>query len=70
MNAVMDLARDEAGDDTDLGTAETDVAAGALYESRGFSNREGKPDGLINYYYEPSRNRASEPRIIGLSYRL
>ena len=24
----------------------------ALYESLGFSNREGKPDGPLNYYYE------------------
>jgi hypothetical protein len=36
----------------DLGTSEADVAARALYESLGFSNREGKPDGPINYYYE------------------
>jgi ribosomal protein S18 acetylase RimI-like enzyme len=52
MNAAMDLARDEGADYMDLGTAETDVAARALYESLGFSNREGKPDGPINYYYE------------------
>jgi ribosomal protein S18 acetylase RimI-like enzyme len=36
----------------DLGTAETDVAARSLYESLGFSNREGKPDGPVNYFYE------------------
>jgi ribosomal protein S18 acetylase RimI-like enzyme len=36
----------------DLGTAEDDVAARALYESLGFSNREDKPDGPVNYYYE------------------
>jgi ribosomal protein S18 acetylase RimI-like enzyme len=52
MNAAMALARDEGADYMDLGTAETDVAARALYESLGFSNREGKPDGPINYYYE------------------
>ena len=52
MNAAMDLACDEGADYMDLGTAETDVAARALYESLGFSNREGKPDGPINYYYE------------------
>jgi ribosomal protein S18 acetylase RimI-like enzyme len=52
MNAAMDLARDEGADYMDLGTAETDVAARALYESLGFSNREGKPDGPLNYYYE------------------
>jgi ribosomal protein S18 acetylase RimI-like enzyme len=52
MNAAMDLARDEGADYMDLGTAETDVAARALYESLGFSNREGKPGGPVNYYYE------------------
>ncbi len=52
MNAAMDLARDEGADYMDLGTAETDVAARALYESLGFSNREGRPDGPVNYYYE------------------
>ena len=52
MNAAMDLARDVGADYMDLGTAETDVAARALYESLGFSNREGKPNGPVNYYYE------------------
>ena len=36
----------------DLGTSEDDVAARALYESLGFINREGGPDGPISYYYE------------------
>ena len=36
----------------DLGTSEDDVAARRLYESLGFSNREGKPDGPPNYFYE------------------
>jgi ribosomal protein S18 acetylase RimI-like enzyme len=48
----MDVARDQGAAYMDLGTSEDDVAAGALYESLGFSNREGKPDGPINYYYE------------------
>jgi ribosomal protein S18 acetylase RimI-like enzyme len=52
MNAAMDLARDQGADYMDLGTAETDVAARNLYESLGFSNREGKPDGPLNYFYE------------------
>jgi ribosomal protein S18 acetylase RimI-like enzyme len=52
MNAAMDCARDQGADYMDLGTAETDVVARALYESLGFSNREGKPDGPLNYYYE------------------
>lgn len=36
----------------DLGTGEDDVAARALYESLGFSNRGGRPDGPVNYFYE------------------
>ncbi len=52
MNAAIELARAEGAEYMDLGTAETDVAARALYESLGFSNREGKPDGPLNYYYE------------------
>jgi len=52
MNAAIELARSRGADYMDLNTAETDVAARSLYESLGFSNREGKPDGPINYYYE------------------
>ena len=33
-------------------TSEDDVAARALYESLGFDNREGKPGGPVNHYYE------------------
>lgn len=52
MEAAIALARREGADYMDLGTSEDDVAARALYESLGFSNREGRPDGPINYYYE------------------
>jgi ribosomal protein S18 acetylase RimI-like enzyme len=52
MNAAMDTARGEGATYMDLGTSEDDVAARNLYESLGFSNREGKPDGPVNYYYE------------------
>jgi ribosomal protein S18 acetylase RimI-like enzyme len=52
MNAAIELAREQGADYMDLGTAETDVAARGLYESLGFSNREGKPDGPVNYFYE------------------
>ena len=52
MEAAMELARREGADYMDLGTSEDDVAARGLYESLGFSNREGKPDGPVNYYYE------------------
>jgi ribosomal protein S18 acetylase RimI-like enzyme len=52
MEAAMDTARAEGAAHMDLGTAETDTAARALYERLGFSNREGKPDGPLNYFYE------------------
>jgi ribosomal protein S18 acetylase RimI-like enzyme len=52
MEAAMELARENGAAHMDLGTGEDDVAARALYESLGFNNREGKPDGPINYFYE------------------
>jgi ribosomal protein S18 acetylase RimI-like enzyme len=52
MDATIEVARLAGAAWIDLGTAETDVAARHLYESLGFSNREGKPDGPINYFYE------------------
>jgi ribosomal protein S18 acetylase RimI-like enzyme len=52
MDAAIELARREGANYMDLGTSEDDLAARALYESLGFNNREGKPDGPINYYYE------------------
>jgi ribosomal protein S18 acetylase RimI-like enzyme len=52
MEASIELARNLGADHMDLGTSEADVAAVALYESLGFNNRENKPDGPINYFYE------------------
>jgi ribosomal protein S18 acetylase RimI-like enzyme len=52
MEAAIDLARREGADYMDLGTGEDDIAARALYESLGFNNRGGKPDGPVNYFYE------------------
>lgn len=52
MEAAMDLARRRGADRMDLGTGEQDVAARALYERLGFSNREGRSDGPVNYFYE------------------
>jgi len=50
--AAIAHARARGANYMDLGTAESDVAARTLYESFGFSRREGKPDGSLNYYYE------------------
>jgi ribosomal protein S18 acetylase RimI-like enzyme len=52
LEAAISNARDRGADHIDLGTSDSDVAARALYESLGFSNREGKPDGPVNYFYE------------------
>lgn len=51
--AAMDAAREAGAEHIDLNTGETDTAARALYESAGFSNREGSsPDGPAMLYYE------------------
>jgi len=52
MQAAIELACGRGAKRMDLGTSEGDVAARALYESLGFSNREGRPDGPISYFYE------------------
>lgn len=52
MEAAIESAREEGAGDMHLGTSEDDVAARRLYESLGLSNREGKPNGPINYLYE------------------
>jgi ribosomal protein S18 acetylase RimI-like enzyme len=52
MDAALDLARRRGADYMELNTAESDLAARALYESLGFSCREGRPDGPMNLYYE------------------
>jgi ribosomal protein S18 acetylase RimI-like enzyme len=52
MEAAIELARERGADYMELNTGEDDVAARALYERLGFSNREGKPDGAVQYYYE------------------
>jgi len=53
VEAAMDLARDQGADHMDLGTSTDDVAARALYERLGFTNRDGdRPDGPSMLYYE------------------
>ena len=50
MEAAIDTARHEGAGDMSLATGEDDIAARALYESLGFSNRE--PDGTLNFFYQ------------------
>jgi ribosomal protein S18 acetylase RimI-like enzyme len=52
MEAAIGVARAQGATHMDLGTGEDDVVARALYESLGFSNREGRADGPVNYFYE------------------
>jgi ribosomal protein S18 acetylase RimI-like enzyme len=49
MTAALELARERGADHVELATSEDDVAARALYESLGFSNRD---DGAVMYFYE------------------
>ena len=52
MERTLDLAREKGADGIDLNTGETDTAARALYESMGFTNEEGGPEGPPMLFYE------------------
>lgn len=52
METALEVATQRGAAYMDLNTSEADVAARTLYESLGFSDREGKPDAPRNYYYE------------------
>ena len=52
LEAAMRYAKERGAAHIDLGTSEDDVAARALYESAGFTNREGGSDGPRMLYYE------------------
>ena len=52
LEAAMDVARSEGAERMELGTSADDTAARALYERSGFSNREGRPDGPVMFFYE------------------
>jgi ribosomal protein S18 acetylase RimI-like enzyme len=52
MDEVFAVAREQGAGHIELNTSHDDVAARALYEKLGFTNREGKPDGPLMYYYE------------------
>jgi GNAT superfamily N-acetyltransferase len=52
LEAAIGAARAEGATQMELGTSEADVAARRLYESAGFTNREGTPNGPVMYVYE------------------
>ena len=52
MDAALREARKWGADSMDIGVDEPDIGARRLYESLGFSNRVGGPDGPVMYVYE------------------
>jgi ribosomal protein S18 acetylase RimI-like enzyme len=52
LEAAMGTARRRGAARMEIGTSEDDTAARALYESAGFTDREGRPDGPVMLFYE------------------
>ena len=52
LEETLAAARRAGATGIDLNTGETDTAARALYESLGFTNREGDPEGPSMLFYE------------------
>jgi ribosomal protein S18 acetylase RimI-like enzyme len=52
LEVAMEHSRTRGAAHIELSTSEDDVAARALYESAGITNREGGPDGPRMLYYE------------------
>jgi ribosomal protein S18 acetylase RimI-like enzyme len=52
LDEAMETARRRGAARMEIGTSEGDAAARALYESAGFTNREGQPDGPVMLFYE------------------
>jgi ribosomal protein S18 acetylase RimI-like enzyme len=52
LEGAMETARARGAEHFDVTTSEDDVEARGLYESTGFTNREGAPDGPVMLYYE------------------
>jgi ribosomal protein S18 acetylase RimI-like enzyme len=52
LSRTIEFAQAAGATGIDLNTGETDTAARALYESMGFTNAEGGPDGPSMLFYE------------------
>jgi ribosomal protein S18 acetylase RimI-like enzyme len=52
LEETIEFARAAGATGIDLNTGETDTAARNLYESMGFTNKEGGPDGPSMLFYE------------------
>lgn len=52
LGAALDASREAGAGYIHLATSEGDTEALGLYESSGFTNREGSPDGPVMLFYE------------------
>jgi ribosomal protein S18 acetylase RimI-like enzyme len=52
LSAAIEAARERGATRMDIATSVDDTAARGLYESAGFTNREGRPDGPVMLFYE------------------
>jgi ribosomal protein S18 acetylase RimI-like enzyme len=52
LDGALELCRERGAKYVGLGTSTDDIAALGLYESAGFTNREGRPDGPSMLWYE------------------
>ena len=52
LEATFEVAREAGAQSIDVNTGESDLAARALYEKLGFTNREGGPDDPRMLFYE------------------
>ena len=52
LEAAIEAARERGATRIELNTSTDDEPARGLYESSGFTNREGGPDGPVMLYYE------------------
>jgi ribosomal protein S18 acetylase RimI-like enzyme len=52
LGEAMETARRRGAARMEVATSEDDTAALGLYESAGFTNREGQPDGPVMLFYE------------------
>ncbi len=70
MDAAVGEARERGADTMEIGVDEPDLVARRLYESMGFTNRTGGPDGPLMYVYEREVDDAGlEPATSALSRR-
>lgn len=65
MKAALRYARDRGADIMDIGVDEPDLPARRLYESLGFTNRTGGPEGPLMFVYERDLSVAESDQPCG-----